>query len=90
MRVSAIVDGRTDSSLKMSLRLMGPDGVSVAQHDVTLTPDIELGLMIPPESEAGDYLLAAVVYDAVTAEPILDRDGNQVSSLATIEVSAID
>ena len=34
------VAGRTDGSLKMSVRLVDPAGQTVAQHDVTLTPDV--------------------------------------------------
>ena len=81
------VEGRTDGSLKMSMRLVDPYGQTVAQHDVTLTPDVRLGLLVPATADEGVYTLAAVVYDADTVEAIPDDSGSQVGSLSEITVS---
>ena len=81
------VAGRTDGSLKMSVRLVDPAGQTVAQHDVTLTPDVRLGLLVPPDSADGRYTIAAVVYDADTVEPLLDQAGNQVGNLSEVTVA---
>ena len=85
--IDMAVEGRADGSLKMSMRLVDPNGRTVAQHDVTLTSDVKLGLLVPPDSEDGVYTIAAVVYDASTVEPILDERGSQVGSLSEITVS---
>jgi 4-amino-4-deoxy-L-arabinose transferase-like glycosyltransferase len=85
--IDMAVEGRTDGSLKMSMRLVDPNDRTVAQHDVTLTPDIKLGLLVPPDSDDGIYTIAAVVYDAHTVEPLLDDSGSQVGSLSEITVS---
>jgi 4-amino-4-deoxy-L-arabinose transferase-like glycosyltransferase len=81
------VEGKTDGSLKMSVRLIDPSGQTVAQQDVTVMPSVKLGLLVPPNSIVGDYTLAAVVYDADTVEPVLDQMGNQVATLSEITVS---
>jgi len=85
--IDMTVEGQTDGSLKMSMRLVDPNGQTVAQHDVTLTPDVKLGLLVPPDSGNGIYTIAAVVYDAVTVEPLLDDSGSQVGGLSEITVS---
>ena len=85
--IDMIVEGQTDGSLKMSMRLIDPNGLTVAQQDVTLMPNVKLGLLVPPNSVAGDYTLAAVIYDANTVEPLLDQTGSQVANLSEIIVT---
>ncbi len=85
--IDMAVAGQIDGSLKMSVRLVDPNGQTVAQQDVTLMPSVKLGLLVPPHGVAGDYTLAAVVYDTNTVEPLLDQTGNQVANLSEITVS---
>ncbi len=56
--------------LKISLRLMGPEGNVVAQLDRELRTTMEVGLFVPPETPADTYTLALVVYEAATGQPL--------------------
>jgi 4-amino-4-deoxy-L-arabinose transferase-like glycosyltransferase len=73
--------------LKLSLRLVAPDGSAVAQNDVPADPAVRLGLLLPPTASAGDYALAAVLYDPATGVDIPTRDGEQLGRLAVIAVT---
>ena len=77
---------RTDRALKLSVRLVSPNGEVVAQNDVAVEPAVRLGLFVPPGAAPGDYQLAAVLYDPATLEPVLDRGGNQLGELAPVHV----
>jgi hypothetical protein len=79
--------GRVDGSLKLSLRLVDPNGQIVAQQDKVVEPQVRLGLFVPPVAAPGTYLLAAVLYDPATLQPILDTDGLELAGLTTLTVT---
>lgn len=73
--------------LKLSLRLVAPDGSVVAQNDAPADPAVRLGLLLPPDAPAGNYALGAVLYDPATGVDVLTRDGEQLGRLTKIQVS---
>ena len=84
--VELATSGQNDGSLKMSVRLIGPDGQPVAQRDVAVEPTMRLGLLVPPAAALGEYQLGAVLYDPQTLDPLPDRQGEQFGVLATIRL----
>jgi hypothetical protein len=72
--------------LKLSLRLVAPDGSVVAQNDIPADPAVRLGLLLPPDAPTGDYALAAVLYDPATGVDLPTRDGETLGRLAAITV----
>ncbi|MFN8490798.1 MAG: glycosyltransferase family 39 protein [Caldilineaceae bacterium] len=86
--VELTATGRTDSSLKLSARLVNAAGQVVAQNDTGLSEHISLGLFLPPDAQPGAYTLAAVVYDPNTMQPLKDVTGQEMASVATIQVQA--
>jgi 4-amino-4-deoxy-L-arabinose transferase-like glycosyltransferase len=72
----------------ISLRLLDPGGQQVAQQDTALTGgDLRLALFVPPGAPAGDYTLAALVYDAATLAPLPDNGGMELVPLTTVSVA---
>jgi hypothetical protein len=78
--------GRTDGTLKISLRLVNPAGDAVWQRDVVIEERARLALLVPPDATAGDYTLSAVVYDGTTGTPLPDNAGNELARLTPITV----
>ncbi|MEM7538580.1 MAG: hypothetical protein AAF639_40810 [Chloroflexota bacterium] len=78
--------GQIKGELKVSLRLVAPDGEKVAQNDRRLMDTLNVGLFVPPHSTAGVYTLAAVVYDPNTLEPLLDMNGLGEVPLALVVI----
>lgn len=74
-------------ALKLSLRLVAPDGSVVAQNDAPADPAMRLGLLLPPDAPAGEYALAAVLYDPATGVELPTHDGEQLGRLAVIMVA---
>jgi hypothetical protein len=72
--------------LKLSLRLIAPDGGVVAQNDVPADPAVRLGLLLPPDAAIGAYTLGAVLYDPATGVDLPTREGEQLGRLAMITV----
>lgn len=62
--IEAQIEGEWLPQYKLSLRLIGPDGVIIAAQDRPLAEVMRFGLFAPPGSRPGDYRLAAVLYDA--------------------------
>jgi len=73
-------------ALKLSLRLVAPDGSVVAQNDAPADPAVRLGLLLPPGAAPGEYALAAVLYDPATGVDLPTRDGETLGRLAVIMV----
>ncbi len=80
--------GRTDGALKLSARLVNPAGEVIAQNDKVLSERIRVGLFLPPDAAPGTYTLAAIVYDPNTLASIKDRAGNELATIATLDVQA--
>ncbi len=78
--------GRIDGSLKLSARLVNPAGEVIAQNDKVLSERISLGLFLPPDAVPGAYTLAAIVYDPNTLAAVKDRSGNELATIARLEV----
>lgn len=78
--------GRVDGGLKLSFRLVAPDGTVVAQRDESVLPHISTALLVPPGAAPGAYTLAAVLYDPGTMEPVVDRTGEAQPALVEISV----
>ncbi len=74
--------------LKLSLRLVTPDGNVIAQNDVPADPAVRAGLLLPPDAVPGEYTLSAVLYDPATGADLLTRAGESLGQLATIVVVA--
>lgn len=79
--------GRTDGSLKLSLRLLDPHGAVVAQQDQTAAPSFRFGLLLPPDTPPGAYTLAGVLYDPATLEPVHNRWGEEQTVLVDLVVT---
>lgn len=80
-------NGSVPEPVKLSLRLLSPDGTVLASHDRPVLPSDHLGLFVPPQTPAGVYMLAAVLYDASTLTNLPDLTGNQAPVLTTIQVT---
>jgi hypothetical protein len=78
--------GQTDGARKLSLRLVDPAGVTQAQIDKVLEPELRYALELPAEAMPGSYRLEAVVYDPETLQGIPDIAGRPQTPLSTIEV----
>lgn len=76
-----------DAPHKVSLQLLAADGQLVAQQDQDLTaPEQEFVLLLPRSLAAGDYRLAATVYDPATLERFPTVDGTEVVELGSAAV----
>ena len=75
-----------DRALKLSVRLLAPDGSVLAQNDVPAGPAVRLGLFVPPDA-AGPYTLAAVLYDPAAGVDLPTRTGAQIGVLGEITVT---
>lgn len=73
-------------ALKLSLRLLAPDGSVVAQNDVPVDPAVRLGLFVPPDTQ-GPLNLAAVLYDPATGADLPTRTGEQLGTLTGVAVA---
>lgn len=71
---------------KLSLRLLNKEGEVVASNDRVLAPSDRLGLFVPPTSPAGEYHVAALLYDPMTLEVVQAVDGGDLVELTTIRV----
>lgn len=78
--------GSLNSDRKASFRLLAESGEAIASNDRILMDRDRFGLFVPTSTTPGQYLLAALVYDAETFEPIPDSSGNLFSSIAVIDV----
>ncbi|WP_297637528.1 hypothetical protein [Caldilinea sp.] len=80
----------SSDNLKLSLRLVGPDGTIVSSQDRFVTEVIRFGLFAPPESQPGEYRIVAILYDGTTMvniPAISDFIENSVEvSLATVQI----
>jgi hypothetical protein len=72
--------------LKLSVRLLAPDGTVVAQNDVPVEPALRLGLLVPPGTPSGEYKLGAVLYDPETLAEVATRTGESFGTVAPIQV----
>ncbi len=70
-----------ENTLKLSLRLLAPDGAVVAQRDVAAAPGQRLGLLVPPGAAPGAYTLAALLYDPATLAPLPTTAGAELATL---------
>ena len=82
--IQASVEGITDGSLKVSLRLTDAKGQVLAQQDATLFAEFQSGLLVPPNVASMEYQLRALVYDPATLNPIPNIDGEEQPVLLTI------
>lgn len=73
--------------LKWSVRLLDGEGNVVAANDRALTPADRFGLLVPPATTPGVYMLVAVAYDPATLVPVPADDGGDVVYLTDITVS---
>ena len=85
--VELALTARTDRPLKLSLRLLAPDGAVVAQNDVPADPAVKFGLLAPPDAPAGAYTLGAVLYDPATMAELPTLDGAALGEIASITVA---
>ena len=75
-----------DRALKLSVRLLAPDGSVAAQNDIPADAAVRLGLFVPPGTP-GPLTLAAVLYDPADGATLPTRAGEQTGALATIAVT---
>ncbi len=81
------VTAHSETPLKLSVRLLAPDGAVVAQNDVTADPFVKFGLLIPADAPAGHYTLGAVVYDPATMTDLITLDGAAFGAIAGVAVT---
>ena len=79
--------GQTDGPLKLSLRLVDPAGVTQAQVDKVLEPEMRFELALPAGAAPGTYRLEAVLYDPETVQGLADVEGRFQTPLSTVEVA---
>lgn len=78
--------GSLNPDHKASFRLLAESGEAIASNDRVLVDRDRFGLYVPTSTTPGQYMLAVLVYDAETFEPIRDSSGNLFSSIAVIDV----
>jgi hypothetical protein len=78
------------ASLKISARLLSPEGTIAAQEDQDLKDNMRFDLGLPSDADPGLYALTVVVYDPATLEPLPDSQGNLSTVLATVAVSGTE
>lgn len=75
-------------SLRLSLRLIGPENTLIAQQDKGLSDDMSTQVFIPPDAAPGQYTLYALLYRRDTQEPLPGPgDGDPLVKLAEIAVT---
>jgi hypothetical protein len=78
------MDGR-----KWSVRLEDGSGQAVAANDRPVLPFDRIGLLVPPDTVAGEYALTVRSYDGASLEPHVSvADGSDVVTVATVRISA--
>ncbi len=80
------VQGQTDGSRHVSVRLVDAQGTVLSQADNPLLADTGLSLAIPAETPPGTYTLAAVVYDPLTLASIPNALNQHLAPLSTVEI----
>ena len=75
-----------DRALKLSMRLLAPDGAVVAQNDVPVEPRVRFGLLIPPDVAGGLYTLGAVLYDPATMTDLATKTGAALGEVTQVTV----
>ena len=75
-----------DRALKLSMRLLAPDGAVVAQNDVPAEPRVRFGLLIPPDVAGGLYTLGAVLYDPATMTDLATKTGAALGEVTQVTV----
>jgi hypothetical protein len=76
----------TERPLKVSARLMAPDGTVVATHDRPLQAVDRFGLFVPPGATPGVYTVEMIVYDPDTLIPVPASDGTQAAKVMSVQV----
>lgn len=84
VEIEMMIDDSAD--LKLSLRLLNRAGEVVASNDRVLVSSDRFGLFVPPASEAGEYRVAALLYNPETLEVVLSVSGGDFVELTTIRV----
>ncbi|MFO7632686.1 MAG: hypothetical protein R6W76_09115 [Caldilinea sp.] len=85
--VELALTARMESPLKLSVRLLAPDGAVVAQNDVPADPFVKFGLLVPPDAPDGTYTLGAVLYDPATMIELSTLDGELFGAMVDIAVA---
>ncbi|HYN87379.1 MAG TPA: hypothetical protein VER55_02555, partial [Ardenticatenaceae bacterium] len=83
--VELAASGPIAPNVKVSARLLAPQGETVAQNDKLLAPHTRMGLFLPPDRPAAAYTLAFLLYDAGTLAPFLTGEGRDLNHLVTLE-----
>jgi hypothetical protein len=74
---------------KWSVRLEDDSGHAVAANDRPVLPFDRIGLLVPPNTAAGEYALTVRSYDGANLEPFATvADGSEVVTVATVKVAA--
>lgn len=81
------MEAQEPQPLKLSVRLLDSADNVVAQNDISVEAHVRLGLLIPPEIEAGTYTLAAVLYAPETMTNFLTVSGQEIGRLGSIVVA---
>jgi len=76
----------TDRPLKLSARLVAPDGTVVTTHDRPLTTTDRFGLFVPPTVPPGAYSVVMILYDPDTLETVATNDGSLAATLMPVQV----
>ncbi len=79
-------DGQVEGTLKASMRLIDPDGTTMAQADVPIYAETQVALMLPEDAATGEYTLAVVVYDPDTLASYPDQNDDHMTNLSTLDV----
>jgi hypothetical protein len=77
----------TDRPLKLSARLVAPDGTVVATHDRPLRATDRFGLFVPPAAQAGAYTVAMILYDPETLATVAASDGAPAATVMPVQVA---
>jgi 4-amino-4-deoxy-L-arabinose transferase-like glycosyltransferase len=85
--VEMAATGQTDGTRKVSVRLVDDGGNVLAQADTTLTERMRI-MLFAPQAKAGDYTIAAILYDPNTLQPFLDHQQRELVPLAPMQMQA--
>jgi 4-amino-4-deoxy-L-arabinose transferase-like glycosyltransferase len=72
---------------KASLRLVDESGGVLASNDLPLGVTVRAGLLLPPGAAAGTAVVALVVYDESTLEPVPDATAQEQTPLFPVRVT---
>jgi hypothetical protein len=80
------MQGNLPETRRVSLRVVDPEGNSIAQIDRTVADSVTAALLIPPDTAPGSYSLIAILYDLPDMAPLTEGDAPPEIKLMEVEV----